>query len=440
MIRCLLALLACSMVSPAQAGNVLRVAPSGAPYTSIQSAVSAATSGDIVLVSKGTYQGFAIFDKSVVVVGEAPVGVIVTSGVTITGLASQHVVTLRNLFVVSDSLPAVGPALPAVLISTSAGNVRIEHCELTGARHFRDSQGTAHSATEGLRVENTSQVSAPTVALFGCILKGGAHPYDIGGVIAVNYAADGGAGLRAENATLSIYSTESAGGFAGHFVGTGGSAGRGGDGIVAVDCTVLLDTVTAYGAAGGIESGCDWFGSFLDPGDGGHGLSASFTSIRQRSSYFFYGPAGYNCDNEWGTDGQQTAFGLGAWMTELGGWDVLQLVSTPVAVGKQVTHDFYGQVGDGVFLAVSPAVQGWFFSPKFQSTYLLGQPLWTFYFGVLPATGTSGFSGRSTVSFIVPPLGIAGVNLHLQAFFLGANGSVQLSNFSEEVLLDPAHY
>src|SRR5688572_1658513 len=69
----------------ATAGHVRIVDASGsAPFTSIQAAIDAAVDGDVLLVGAGTYPGFTVDGKGLVLL--APSSALVTSAVVIANL------------------------------------------------------------------------------------------------------------------------------------------------------------------------------------------------------------------------------------------------------------------------------------------------------------------------------------------------------------------
>lgn len=107
------------LASPTFAG-VLVVAPAG-PHTSIASAVGAAQNGDVILVKSGTYGGFTITGKSVVVVADAGAAVDVTGSVNVFGLGASQDCTLSGLRVVTP-----GGVASSVDVQACLGSVRIQ--------------------------------------------------------------------------------------------------------------------------------------------------------------------------------------------------------------------------------------------------------------------------------------------------------------------------
>ncbi len=88
-----------SLSTLSQAG-VLVVAPSGAPFTTIQTAVDAAVDGDVVLVKPGTYGGFTLNSKSLALVSD-PAGAAHIAGATLIANVGVGRITSLSSFAVS---------------------------------------------------------------------------------------------------------------------------------------------------------------------------------------------------------------------------------------------------------------------------------------------------------------------------------------------------
>ena len=93
-------------IAPAQRVWVVATQPGpGVDFTDIQSAVNAAADGDLVLVHAGTYPGFTIRQKSLVVEGDGPGAVSLSTSATvaITDVDAARSVTLRHVDVITTS-------------------------------------------------------------------------------------------------------------------------------------------------------------------------------------------------------------------------------------------------------------------------------------------------------------------------------------------------
>jgi hypothetical protein len=115
------------LASVAAQGSVRQVGP-GRPFADIQSAVNAATNGDVVEVDPGTYAPFVIQGKQIAVIGNQSTGAgasFTVSGapaITITGLQPLQQVTIAHA---RATATAAGPAI--AISNQGNGNVRLLH-------------------------------------------------------------------------------------------------------------------------------------------------------------------------------------------------------------------------------------------------------------------------------------------------------------------------
>jgi hypothetical protein len=118
---CLLAMTALGTGLTAQRALVVAsIAEEGVDFTDIQSAVTAAVDGDIVLVRNGSYRSFTVSGKGVSVVADGP-------AVTCTGIAVELTSAAQPVVIRGFS----GSSCP-LLIDRCAGSVAVERCVLLG--------------------------------------------------------------------------------------------------------------------------------------------------------------------------------------------------------------------------------------------------------------------------------------------------------------------
>src|SRR6185436_13760735 len=77
--------------------NVLKVATTGAPFTQIQSAVNAASDGDVILISPGSYGAVTIDGKSLTLVKQGTANVTIMGTTTVKNLTASKRVILSGL-------------------------------------------------------------------------------------------------------------------------------------------------------------------------------------------------------------------------------------------------------------------------------------------------------------------------------------------------------
>jgi hypothetical protein len=124
------------MLAPLLLSGVIVVAPTAGPgvdFTSLQSAIDAASSGDIVLVRDGLY-GESISvpaaGKSIVIVGDAAIPPRIRGLLDFDGVTAENVIALRGLEL-SGVVFAAPVTKPTVRIG--AGTLLVEDCDITGS-------------------------------------------------------------------------------------------------------------------------------------------------------------------------------------------------------------------------------------------------------------------------------------------------------------------
>ncbi|MCK5548634.1 MAG: hypothetical protein KAI64_06440, partial [Thermoplasmata archaeon] len=138
--------------------NVLRVGVSGCPYTSVQTALNAASSGDIVLVYPGTYDERVVIGDGVSLVGVHRDSCVISNATTsqtlvtmnsnscisnltleITGMYNNGVVTSDNCVIKNCKISAEASQVLSSTMGVKIGGpnqtVRIRSCEIFGQYH-----------------------------------------------------------------------------------------------------------------------------------------------------------------------------------------------------------------------------------------------------------------------------------------------------------------
>lgn len=207
-----------AMCAGAQAADVRVVAPSGAPYTTLQAAITAAADGDVVLVKSGDYAGATIDGKGLVVVEDEGETVRLTSALVVQNVSAGQCVVLAGLEVAA----ANAPALEARSI---AGALRVESCVLRVSPSFAVSSVPACEL-----VDVADAVLAATHCTGGTTQNG---------------ILQGGAAVRATRGKLALYDCV--------LQGAPGvyQAGRGGFGLALVDGELFASNCDLRGGIGG---------------------------------------------------------------------------------------------------------------------------------------------------------------------------------------------
>lgn len=413
----------------AQAG-VLVVAPTGAPFTEIQSAVDAAQEGDTILVKSGNYASFVISARTITVAGDEGAGVVVGGAIRVRNLSGNQRVALINLSAVGV-YASTGFGQYGLYATNNSGALRVQNCLLRGAA------GTAAhpSGYAGAWLENCTDAAISNSTCLGGTGKdgwaglsegtGGEGIYASGSVLAANKCtAWGGNGLSGTNCMNSPD-----GGNGGHGMRSLGSVvwitsgdwrgGQGGDGIVPTSgCSCLI------GAYGGVA---------------GNALNANGNSVIFVQQALEY--AGIDGDSY----GSFCAFIPGGPGTVRSGLGYVNLSgsarraeTTPIRRESQnLLVNVTGTAGDQVYMLMSPTPTSATYINQWQGMQLVnrGIPMHLMLLGTLPSTGTAtfGIAGQDLGS------GVDSRTMHLQLLVDSASGQRQLGGALTVLQLDSAY-
>ena len=242
---CLLAVSASGSVTPAQSVRI--VDPVGDKvFSSIQSAVSAADDGAVLLVARGTYPGFTVHDKWISIVARPGDSVLVSGTVNVTGLTQDKDVWLSGL-----TVQALAGA-PGLKLASNLGAVRVIDCTFTG--------GVANPRTGGPGAEILA--GCANVALVGCTFQGGDGLYD-------EDDSHAGPGLAITLSSVAVYDCFAAGGDG--KMGYKYQSGHGGDGARFTSASQVFVSGSRFVGGRGGDARGDPF-AWGTPGDGGTGI------------------------------------------------------------------------------------------------------------------------------------------------------------------------
>jgi hypothetical protein len=389
-----------SASSLALAGNVLTVG-SGGTFQDIQSAVTAAADGDVILVDSGTYSGFAIDGKSVSVVADTNATVDVTSAVQVLNLAAGDKAVIAGLRVVSLS-PAENACF---LAEENAGSVRLQSCDL-GRADMHHGKGA-------------ELLYSDDVAMVGCTLRGS----DGDSTNPVTGDA-GDHALAASRSRVALYRCTIVGGSGEDGApGLGIQGGRGADGCRLEGGVFFFVSATSIrggdGGAGSIASSCAESRA-ADGGDGGPGAALFGQVYAARSDSTFEGgvggAGGTDTCGPGGSSGadafQLSTFGTGMVVAVYGGpaWELE--MPTPVRESTSIPVTLRGWPGDTAYLTMWGDTR--FQNYPFSGVLLERAPLIRrVRMGVIPP------SGELTASIALPDLGpgVEGKTYFFQAYF-----------------------
>jgi hypothetical protein len=348
--------------APVLANRVWVVDSSGAgDFTQIQPAIDASVDRDTILINSGTYSGFNVDAKAVVVLENIGAIVHVNGQVTVQNIPTGKFVVLGGLDVTATNTPALrllhNPGALRVESSTWFGypeavgaefspNVVFNGCGMTG-RNGNPQYGTGEPGADALRLLGSR------AALFDCTLQGGQGGDCTSNVYCPGDGGEGGSGCRVSGFL-----------FASNTIFRGGEGGEG----FGVDCVSCGGP--GWGGAGG--DGITWvsggevgevLGCLMQGGPGGVGVCHY----------------GCNCGGD--------SWGAGHPVYPAGGIHLLpgvpRQLEAPLIVHEAsiVPLDFYGVYGDFVYLYLarqtdfqfSLSRQGVFIIPPSSPARVMGQ-------------------------------------------------------------------
>ncbi|MCK6447065.1 MAG: hypothetical protein L6Q99_11805 [Planctomycetes bacterium] len=255
---------------PVLAGGVRIVEPTGtANFATVQAAIDAASDGAVILVGPGTYPGFQVSNKSLVVAAAMPGTVMIAGVVTISGLTGSKSVLLSELAVQSQ-----------LAVLNCSGHVRVQGSDFS----YPPAGGGYCSAPPSPGSPAARIVNSTKVAFVACQLTGGdgddfltfddCSCFDPG---------TGGSGLDATNSSVALYDCVVAGGI-------GGASeclpARGGIGVAAGGGSIVASNTQFIGGAGGdrlspwqpgMSGGIGGDAEYLVLGGTFHEIGCSFT-------------------------------------------------------------------------------------------------------------------------------------------------------------------
>jgi hypothetical protein len=413
MLRSLLVALSFSTVG--FAANQVHIVGTGG-FSTLQSAIDAASDGDTLLLKTGVFTTGTIVDKGLTIVTDDPadIGIHRIRELKIQNLAAQKTVVVRGVeFTEFGWSPT-----PRIDITGCSGTVLIEDCQAN------------RSVPAAVRVTNSA-----AVFLARCVVEGRSGQAMVGTAALP--------ALIATNSQVFAYDSVIEGGAGAHDVGNPdqlypGLATDGGTGAEITGGALFASgTIVSGGDGGDILNGLGYsgFGPFY-AGDGGAALKLSGGAISRRLQSplipgaagvtlkpppFYSGSAGVAVIDEGGSQFVISEFAR-----------KLELV-TPVREGGSQSVSLSGQPFEPAWLLFSLGTQGGYIS-GLKGALLPALPV------TLVALGALDFQGKLDFDVALPadvlPPGVDAVTIQLQGMFAGANSPILLSSPSATVLLD----
>lgn len=399
----------------AAAGQVHVVAPAAGPgvdFTNLQTALTTAGNGDVILLKSGTYSTgsvtpFNFAGKGLTIVEDAGQTATIASALSISNISAGQQVCLRNVDV------AAVDAGTAVSLNNNTGAIWIEGALLSSTSNFFPMT----PAGEGVRATNCANL-----VLARCTL--------IGATISTSLGA-GYAGLAATTSNVALYDCTCRGGHA----SDGSALLVGGDGAAITGGFLFASGTSFQGGNGG--DGSAGFPLCQSGAPGGHGLhlktGAPAASTLECAFTGGLGgappPGTTTCSG--GAAGSGIKIDSGTHGPLAG--TAHSLVCAPTCrETKSFTLTYTGEPGELAFIDFS-GLQGFTYFPDFRGVLVLGFPLFTQFHGTLPASGTLVKSSGA-----INDLGVAteGVTIYLQSAFVSAANGLFQAGPSATVLLD----
>ncbi len=433
----LLLLLVWNPLAPcATAQSVLHVGGASGSFLDIQSAVSAAAPGDLVLVEPGEYQPFVIDGKGLQVrarlAGTAQVVRPPSSAlaaVTVSNLAAGQSVTLEGLL--------VREMFQSPLVASTA--VHVHHCDASvflqdvQVEVFCYDTNTANPQVAGLRVEHCLDVVLSRVAITGNPDCPNSLPGSLGAVVSSPV------GVWASDAKLAVYDSilstsrkapglllQGADAFLTNSVAKGGDGWDGQMDTFFSSC-VAEPTPGGPGAdlqpgiAGGSASTLELLASELEGGAGGQGAGSA-------------GGVGFECPAE--ADGPDLIDAPGSQVTT---YD-LKALSTQFPLtssqGTLLAFQFSGIAGELVGMVISPA-PGMITNSLLVQTLQLANPKFVLPLGFLADPSGSGTGSLTSSETFHLPIGFEALTFYVQSFAVTQGSQIVLGAPAHLAILGP---
>lgn len=254
-------------------GVVIFDAPGLGVLPNIQSAVNAATSGDVLLIAPGSYPSFTIDGKSLNVFALPGDAVHVDGTITITNIGAGQRVVLSGIS--ATALAATSPfAQPqsSLVLTDNAGTLRFQSCSFVGGRGVFSTNsnplGVGGPGGQGVDVLDSLRVAFTRCMIVGG--EGGGTPQ----VFTQSLGGGGGAAVRAQNSASAFYDCTLIGGVGGK---AGERGGVGGNGLEQFGFGVFASGATFRGGRGGVA----WDYLASGGGAGGNGMELSSSDQAQ---------------------------------------------------------------------------------------------------------------------------------------------------------------
>ncbi len=421
------------LASSASAGVIVVNISGGGQFTNLQAAVDAASDGDCILVKPGQYASVFIFSKSLTIAADAGANVSVFGQVTVSSLTSSQSFLLHGVHVIG----AGGPALRTMY---NQGEVRIQHCTISGAHGDPYDPGALACTGPGHLAGWPGadlEANPGGTAFDDCTITGG-DTFDAGWACCCGTGAAGGEGLKFTRSMVAVYDCTLRGGNGGDSGTTGGAGGRG--------CRLIPDTSFPYPAvptalciSGSSSSG----GSGADATDwapccGGNGGDAITVPAGGQcwvlDTLLYPGSGGHIYGDPHPAPSGAPIGGTGASFDF--GVPSLKLSSPGVVrEGSNVILTLSGAPGSSVYLMTSPGTP-FIPLPAMRGVLLAGtrRP-------EIQQVGTMPPSGQIFVSLPISllPAGVDAERRYFQSYIVDPAGAPQLGGFNVLTVLDSAY-
>jgi hypothetical protein len=419
-----------ALAARAHAGHVYTVGGASPDFYDMPRAVAAAADGDVLLVRSGTYSGFTIEDKSLVVAADAGANVDIAGLVSLHDFAVHSKIVLLGLRVpgsISHSFQSSG-----FLVVSGIESLRAQSCQF-GQVHSPYHQSPS---TLGVRLSVVSDASFVDCSIYG----------EDGTAVNQGDPDNGASALYQALSSLTLYDCRLYGGdgLSGSS-DTGSAGGDGGHGYApSTNGFLFASGVSLHGGIGGDgSSASDCTAPPAGPGGaGGSGIyvfAGPAGSVVLHDSAPVGAPGGAGGADNCGPNAPDGADGVpihayAGIVHQLSGAHRRLSMPTVARESTSVPLTFTGVPGDRAYLTVW-GNSGHTFRPSMNGVLLASPPeLRRMFLGVVPA------SGVLQSHIFLPDLGI-GVEeqtLFLQGYSRAATGEMTLASPATLLVLDSA--